>query len=123
MMIGERELKMMKKSAILINTARGDVIDESSLFEALRQRRILGAGLDVMSLEPPRQGHPLFGLDNVILTPHSAALTLDAIRRLWLACSDAVIRVLGGELPQPPANIVNREVIELLNTKGNLLDR
>ena len=72
MMIGERELKMMKKSAILINTARGDVIDESSLFEALRQRRILGAGLDVMSLEPPRQGHPLFGLDNVILTPHSA---------------------------------------------------
>ena len=113
-LIGERELNLMKKSAVLINTARGGVIDESSLIEVLKKRKIAGAGLDVLASEPPQLGNPLFELDNLTFTPHSAGFTLEVIRRLWLACYDAVTRVLRGELPQPPANIVNPEVIPLL---------
>lgn len=113
-LIGERELNLMKKSAVLINTARGGVIDESSLIDALRKRKIAAAGLDVLASEPPQLGNPLFELDNVTLTPHSAGFTLEVMKRLWLACYDAVTRVLRGELPQPPANIVNPEVIPFL---------
>ncbi|MFI5450032.1 MAG: hydroxyacid dehydrogenase [Candidatus Bathyarchaeia archaeon] len=113
-LIGERELNLMKKSAVLINTARGGVIDERSLIEALKKRKIAGAGLDVLASEPPQLENPLLELDNVILTPHSAGFTLEVMKRLWFACSDAVLRVLSGELPQPPANIVNPEVIPLL---------
>jgi len=118
-LIGERELNLMKKSAILINTARGTVVDESSLIGALKKRTIAGAGLDVLVSEPPQLDNPLFELDNVILTPHSAGFTLEVMRRLWFACSDAVLRVLSGELPQPPANIVNPEVIPLLRLASN----
>ncbi len=114
-LIGERELNLMKKSAILINTARGTVVDESSLIEALKKRTIAGAGMDVLTQEPPRQDNPILTLENVTLTPHCAAFALDALRRLWFACSDAVLRVLSGELPQPPANIVNPDVIQLLD--------
>ena len=114
-LIGEQELNLMKKSAILINTARGTVVDESSLIEALKKRTIAGAGIDVLTQEPPRPDNPLLTLENVILTPHCAAFALDALRRLWFACSDAVLRVLCGELPQPPANIVNPDVIQLLD--------
>ena len=114
-LIGERELNLMKKSAILINTARGTVVDESSLIEALKKGTIAGAGMDVLAHEPPHQDNPLLTLENVILTPHCAAFALDALRRLWFACSDAVLRVLSGELPRPPANIVNPDVIQLLD--------
>jgi len=114
-LIGERELNLMKKSAILINTARGMIVDESSLIEALKKGTIAGAGMDVLTREPPRQDDPILTLENVTLTPHCAAFALDALRRLWFACSDAVLRVLSGELPQPPANIVNPNVIQLLD--------
>jgi len=114
-LIGERELNLMKKSAILINTARGMIVDESSLIEALKKGTIAGAGMDVLTREPPRQDDPILTLENVTLTPHCAAFALDALRRLWFACSDVVLRVLSGELPQPPANIVNPNVIQLLD--------
>jgi len=114
-LIGERELNLMKKSAILINTARGTVVDESSLIEALKKGTIAGAGMDVLTHEPPHQDNPLLTLENVTLTPHCVAFALDALRRLWFACSDAVLRVLRGELPRPPANIVNPDVIKLLD--------
>jgi len=114
-LIGEQELNLMKKSAILINTARGTVVDESSLIEALKKRTIAGAGMDVLAQEPPRLDNPLLKLENVTLTPHCAAFALDALRRLWFACSDAVLRVLCGDLPQPPANIVNPDVLQLLD--------
>jgi D-3-phosphoglycerate dehydrogenase len=113
-LIAEREFDLMKKSAILINTARGAIVDEKSLIEALKNGKIAGAGADVLTIEPPNPDNPLLSMSNVIFTPHSAAFTLDALKRLWVASSDAVLRVLAGELPQPPANIVNREVIPLL---------
>ena len=114
-LIGERELNLMKGSAILINTARGAIIDQISLVEALKNGKIAGAGLDVLSREPPSQDDPILTMDNVVLTPHCAAFTLEALRRLWFACSDAVLRVLDGELPRPPANILNPQVIPLLD--------
>ena len=114
-LIGEPELNLMKKSAILINTARGTVVDESSLIKALKKGTIAGAGMDVLTQEPPGHDNPILTLENVTLTPHCAAFTLDALRRLWFACSDAVLRVLSGELPQPPANIVNPDVIQLVD--------
>jgi phosphoglycerate dehydrogenase-like enzyme len=105
----------MKKSAILINTARGAVVDENDLIAALKEGKISGAGLDVLTTEPPSPGNALLGLENVILTPHSAAFTEDAIRRLWVACSNAVIKVLNGGSPEPSAHIVNPEALQRQN--------
>jgi len=114
-LISEREFGLMKKSAILINTARGSIVDEKSLIDALKKGRIAGAGMDVLTHEPTPEDDPMLALDNVTVTPHCAAFTLDALRRLWFGCADAVLRVLNGELPRPPANIVNPDVIQLLD--------
>src|SRR5208282_6326680 len=86
-----------------VNTARGAIVDEKCLIEALKNGKIAGAGADVLAIEPPNPDNPLLSLSNIILTPHSAAFTLEALRRPWVASSDAVMRALDGELPQPPA--------------------
>ena len=78
-LIGERELRLMKKTAILLNTARGAIVDEPSLIDALLTHRIAGAGLDVFSNEPLPAGHALTKLDNVALTPHLAGITPEAL--------------------------------------------
>ena len=77
--IGKREFEKMKSSAIFINTARGPIVDEPALIEALAARRIAGAGLDVFEVEPLPVGHPLSLLDNVVLTPHCAGVTPEAL--------------------------------------------
>jgi D-3-phosphoglycerate dehydrogenase len=100
---------MMKPTAFLINTSRGGVIDESALVEALVQRRIAGAGLDVLEQEPPPKDHPLFALNNVILTPHCAAHTELATRKVRRGAIDAVMGVLRGQWPE---NLVNPEVLK-----------
>jgi phosphoglycerate dehydrogenase-like enzyme len=79
-LINRETLALMKPSAYLVNVSRGGVVDQAALIEALRARRIAGAGLDVVSPEPLPPGHPLTTLDNVVLTPHIAAGTLDAFR-------------------------------------------
>lgn len=68
--VNERTLKLMKPTAYLVNTARGGMVDEQALAQALKEKRIAGAAIDVFTVEPPPPSHPLFGLDNVILTPH-----------------------------------------------------
>jgi phosphoglycerate dehydrogenase-like enzyme len=78
-MIGAREFSLMKQSAILVNTARGAIIDEAALLDALATKRIAGAGLDVFTTEPLPAGHPLTVLSNVVLTPHSAGITPEAL--------------------------------------------
>ncbi len=78
-MIGQREFALMKESAILLNTARGAVVDEYSLVEALTKRKIAGAGLDVFHVEPLPPGHPILKLSNVVVTPHSAGITPEAL--------------------------------------------
>ncbi|QPG05636.1 D-2-hydroxyacid dehydrogenase [Salinimonas marina] len=88
-LINRERLALMKSSALLINTARGDLIDEQALLEALQQHRIGGAGLDVLSQEPPGATHPLLQapLDNLLITPHSAWLAVEARQCLLdIAC-------------------------------------
>lgn len=103
-LIGERELRMMKRSACLINTARGAVVDEAALVRALREGWIAGAGLDVLEEEPPAPDNPLFALDNVIITPHSAFYSTRANRERHLRGAREALRVLQGEPPLNPVN-------------------
>ena len=98
-MISTRELAMMKRSAILINTCRGPVVDEDALHQALTSGTIAGAGLDVMVEEPPKQHHPLFSLPNVTLTPHSAGPTWDNWTKAYRNGFDNIQRVESGRAP------------------------
>jgi len=95
--IGERELRMMKKSAILINTARGKLIDEDALVQALSEGWIAGAGLDVFATEPPSRDHPLFELENVVVTPHIATGTIDSFRAKMDSCLKNIMRLVHRE--------------------------
>jgi phosphoglycerate dehydrogenase-like enzyme len=98
-MMGAREFAMMKDSAFLINTCRGPVVDETALYQALTTRQIAGAGLDVMTEEPPAQAHPLFTLDTVTLTPHMAGPTSENWAKAFRNGFDNVLRVAAGSRP------------------------
>jgi len=99
-MLGARELGMMKRSAIVINTCRGPVVDEDALHRALAQGQIAGAGLDVFVEEPPAPGHPLFALPNVTLTPHSAGPTWENWTARFRNGFDNIQRVAAGDRPR-----------------------
>lgn len=99
-LIGARELALMKPSAILINTARGDLVDEEALYRALTTGQIAGAGLDVFAQEPPPKDHPLLRLENVVATPHIAAGTRDALRDKMTAAFANMQRVAQGLEPR-----------------------
>jgi D-3-phosphoglycerate dehydrogenase len=101
-MIDGRRLALMKTSAYLINAARGGIVNEDALWRALKERRIAGAALDVVENEPPAKNHSLFQLDNVVLTPHIGALTLEASKRGEWGAAEDVIRVLEGNKPKNP---------------------
>ncbi len=98
-MIGENQLSSMKQDAILINTCRGKVVDEKALYAALIDNKIAGCGLDVLEREPPSSDNPLLGLDNAIVTPHTAWYSEISIRRLKEQGMDEVVRVLNGKRP------------------------
>jgi phosphoglycerate dehydrogenase-like enzyme len=98
-MIGVRELAMMKRDAIVVNTCRGPVVDENALYAALKDNRIFGAGLDVMVEEPPQAKHPLFSLQNVIFTPHSAGPTWENYSARFRNGFDNIQRVAAGRAP------------------------
>lgn len=108
-LIGARELALMKPTAYLINMARGPVVDQAALVEALRTRRIAGAGLDVFHTEPLPADDPLLQLDNVVATPHWLSGTRDAFLYAGLTNCEGMLRAAQGELPE---NIVNRAVID-----------
>jgi D-3-phosphoglycerate dehydrogenase len=101
-MIGAKELALMKRSAFLVNAARGGIIDEDALCTVLKQRKIAGAVLDVIASEPPAKDHPLTKLDNVLWTPHLGAMTLEASERGELGAAQEVIRVLESKRPKNP---------------------
>ncbi|MGH2562587.1 MAG: 2-hydroxyacid dehydrogenase [Thermomicrobiales bacterium] len=98
-LIDAEALAKMKPTAVLINTARGPLIDETALVAALRANRILGAGLDVFATEPPPADHPLFSLPTAVVTPHIAAGTADALRTKMDACFANMRRVAAGADP------------------------
>lgn len=106
-LINEQSLKLMKPTAFLINTARGALIDEPALIEALRQKRIAAAALDVISKEPPPADHPILlaakELDNLIVTPHTAWSAREARERLLREVEENILAFLRGE----PRNLVN----------------
>ncbi len=106
-LIGRNQLHLMRPSAFLVNTARGGIVDEGALYEALREGRIAGAALDVFAEEPPDPDNPLLSLDNVVLSPHCAALTLECAQRVAMGAARAVMDVLEGRRPE---GVVNPEV-------------
>lgn len=108
-LIGKKELNLMKKSAVLVNTARGPIVDQASLYNALRNGRIAGAALDVFEKEPPDINNPLFNLGNVIVTPHMAGLTYETRTGLGIEIVEEIKRVMKGEVPK---YLVNSEVLE-----------
>jgi len=110
---GESELKTMKKTAYLINTARGPIIDERNLYVALKERWIAGAALDVMEKEPPDWENLLLKLDNLIITPHISFYSEESYVELKTKTAKAVLSVLKGGLPRAMVNpqAVNKKVI------------
>jgi len=106
-LIGEKELRQMKPTAYLINTARGGVVDTVALVQALREKWIAGAGLDVFETEPIEPDNPLLKMDNVVLTPHCASHSSTSMKRLKLSVASETARVLSGKWPR---NWVNKDV-------------
>lgn len=102
--VANREFSLMKKSACLINCARGPIVNEEDLIDALRQGRIAGAGIDVYTIDPPPPDHPLFTMENAIVTPHSAAHTHEAMIKMATHAAQGIIEVLQGKTPTWPAN-------------------
>jgi D-3-phosphoglycerate dehydrogenase len=103
-MVNKKYFDMMKQSAFLVNAARGEIVNEKDLYEALSAKRIAGAALDVYDPEPPQKDNPLYTLDNVILTPHNAALTREAMGRMALHAAMGIDDVLSGRVPKWPFN-------------------
>jgi phosphoglycerate dehydrogenase-like enzyme len=107
-LIQAADLAKMKKTAILVNTSRGPIVDEAALIDSLRQRRIAGAGLDVFDREPVAAGHPLLGLDNVVVTPHLGFVTHEVYRRFYGETLENILAYLRGE----KMRVLNPEVWE-----------
>ncbi|EDK32490.1 hydroxyacid dehydrogenase [Clostridium kluyveri] len=105
--IGKRELSFMKKDAFLINTARGEVVDNDALCNALLNKQIAGAATDVFDGEIPSKDNPIFKMENVIVTPHSAAHTIEAMKRMSVHAAIGIHEVLSGNKPSWPVNIKN----------------
>ncbi|MCM3080211.1 2-hydroxyacid dehydrogenase [Brevibacillus invocatus] len=108
-LIGERELSLMKNSAILINTARGGIVNEAALYEALKQNKIWAAGIDVFEQEPVSPDHPLLTLPNVVTLPHIGSASIQTRTRMAeLAAANLIQGVMG----KPPRNRVNQDVVQ-----------
>ena len=107
-LIGSAQLARMKPSAYLINMARGPIVDQAALVQALRSGQIAGAALDVQEQEPPAAHEPLLQLPNVLFTPHTASWSAEAVLQLRRETAENVVRVLAG---QPPRSVVNPKVL------------
>jgi phosphoglycerate dehydrogenase-like enzyme len=108
-LVGRRELSLMKPHAYLINTARGNIVDEDALYELLKERRIAGAAIDCFATEPLTTPPPLGELDNVLLAPHSIAWTNEMFRDIGLAACQGMVDLSHG---REPRSIVNRDVLD-----------
>lgn len=109
-LIGEKEFGLMKDGVIFINCARGAIVDEKALYNALMEGKVAGAGLDVFCEEPPGD-HPLFKLPNVLFTPHTAGFTIESSTRLAISVAEDVINVLKNKPPKVE-RILNKSLLE-----------
>ena len=109
-MIGEREFSLMKKTAYIINTSRGRIIDQRALYKALKNRQIAGAALDVFEIEPLPPDDPLLSLENIVLTPHIAGSSTEVADRAAKMISEDLKRILTGGRPK---YCINPEVLDL----------
>jgi D-3-phosphoglycerate dehydrogenase len=107
-LVGARQIGLMKRTAFLVNTSRGPVVDREALLAALREGRIAGAGLDVLPDEPPKPGDPFLQLDNVVLTPHAGYYSEESLQDLHTLLARYVGQVLNGRRPE---GLYNREVL------------
>ena len=110
-MIGEKELGMMKKSAWLINTARGEIVDEEALIRALQQGKIAAAGIDTFSKEPPEALELLCNAGKLVLTPHVAGATEESFDRMGVEAAQNVLTILEGRKPEKGA-LANPEILK-----------
>jgi D-3-phosphoglycerate dehydrogenase len=106
-LFSDEVFRQMKPGSLIVNTSRGPVVDEAALARALDAKRLAGAALDVLEQEPPVSS-PLFGRDNVILTPHTSFYSVESLEELQTKAAEEVVRVLSG---QPPRNPVNPEAL------------
>ena len=101
----------MKKNSLLINTSRGGIVNENDLVQALKSKKIKGAGMDVFVSEPPEPNHPFFKLDNILLTPHNSALTLECRERMSLEASQNILYFLKNMPELNKENLVNKKFL------------
>ena len=109
--ISQTELNLMRKNSILVNTSRGGIVNENDLCIALESRKIQGAGMDVFVSEPPESNHPFFKLDNILLTPHNAALTLECRERMSLEASQNIVFFLKNMSKLNVENLLNKKYL------------
>lgn len=113
-MIGRNEINKMKKTAYLINTSRGPVVDEEALYKALKEERIKGAALDVFLKEPIDPENPLLKLKNVVLTPHIGSATIETRKRMAILAAENTIKALNNEIPP---SLVNPQALKYRKNK------
>ena len=111
--ISSKEFSSMKKNSIVVNSARGGIINEQALIEALEKKNILAAGVDVFEKEPPDQNNPLFKLPNVLLTPHNAALTLECRKRMATEAALLIVYYLTDKTKLYSSNLINIKELDL----------
>ena len=116
-MIGKDELDLMKPEAFLINAARGGLIEEDALYNSLISKQIAGAGLDVVEDIAPELNHRILQLDNVIVTPHTAFFSQEAVLELEQRAAQEVVRALAGQMPE---NLINKEVLNKPNLRAKI---
>ena len=110
-LISFKQFKVFKSNLILINTARGGIVNENALFDALKNKKIFAAGLDVFEVEPPIENHMLFSLQNTLLSPHNSALTLECRRRMAIESCENVFNFLTKSKKLNQDNIINFNII------------
>ena len=113
-MIDARRIALMRPDALLINVARGPIVDEEALLEAMRKSAIGGAALDVFARQPLAKNHALFDIDNLVLTPHLAGITEESMLAMGMGVADETARIVSGKLP---ANLCNPEAVELYRSR------
>lgn len=113
-LIGAAELALMRPGAFLINVARGPVVVEAALIDALQTKRLAGAALDVFDQQPLPDDHPLWQLPQALITPHVAGITAESMLRMGAGAADAVEQILRGEVP---ASCINPQAVDAFRAR------